>query len=312
MKTRFKTKQEFIREYGTGWRNPSWGAQRKHAWVSAMDPLFGLPWDELSPKYNLTPHPEVIDYDKNLSMGIAVSEHMLTTAPHPYEGKSFKIRVTPEESEMVQKKAFALGYNKEKNHKIHKTMSQLFFYKDWHMSWMGEDDYLYFNNHTIETELTPQQFMEGEVSQTKYEEDVERMSKYYTAGVDSYAKFRGSGKAKKPDAYITKAGSRDYVIKFWDGEDKRVRTGFMDEAHKYNLITPEDFKAKHSPQLKFKEWKVTVGDKSVKIGCQEFRKVDAERFTEFVTRCRSDHSAHSLSMDEVFDFIMDHKKELGL
>ena len=168
------------------------------------------------------------------------------------------------------------------------------------MSWMGEDDYLYFNNHTIETELTPQQFMEGEVPGP--------MGAFDHALLQDRIEKNEAGKAKKPDAYI--GGHPVHIIYLNNSGDKDSDN--VREAYKYNILSEEDFKAKHTPQLKFKEWKVTVGDKSVKIGCQEFRKVDAERFTEFVTRCRSDHSAHSLSMDEVFDFIMDHKKELGL
>lgn len=65
IKYRFKTKEEFIKEYGDDWRR-----QVEHSWVKSMDYLFGLPKNEL----NLLDSQNSVEVD-----GWTVSRSMITT-----------------------------------------------------------------------------------------------------------------------------------------------------------------------------------------------------------------------------------------
>ena len=102
---RFKTKQEFENDHlvyidENGYYNYNKG---DNLFVSSMYYLFGLPAEQESPN-ELYPN---LTNDRNFW---TIEDWMLTDIPHPYEGKKIKISVTPEQSEIVQKRAEAMGY----------------------------------------------------------------------------------------------------------------------------------------------------------------------------------------------------------
>ncbi|GAF69531.1 unnamed protein product [marine sediment metagenome] len=204
------------------------------------------------------------------------STHLTTQDPHPYEGEDIKIKVTEEESKIVQEKAFAIGYKwiGSDPTKIHHPKAQFLFITKGRIA-MDYKDQEYFDNHK-NVELTPQQFLDGDLP-----EETEKFGVKLGEGVDwaepgSFA-FTGndmpgdpygsarSGEAKKHDAYI-KDG---YLFISGDkGEEKLnsvdVVGGYL---YMYNLMSEETFKEKYSPKLKFKEWDVKIDRDSIGIGC---------------------------------------------
>jgi hypothetical protein len=87
---RFKTKQEFEKEFGEDWR------KILISWESSMDFLFGFPYDNILTVFSSW------EIDEDI---------MITTKPHPYEGHDFIIKIEDKEQwNQAQKKLFALGY----------------------------------------------------------------------------------------------------------------------------------------------------------------------------------------------------------
>jgi len=210
-----------------------------------------------------------------------------TTDPHPYEGKSFKIKVTPEESEKVQKKAFALGYSwgcGDKNVSLEEG-SYLYILSDKTIGWGDTEEF--FRRHEGD-ELTPQQFLDGDLpTEACGDED------------SGWPQWR-------LDAYI----SRSNTLVWWDRELHSTLT--VSDAYKYNLMSEADFKAKHpdKPKLKFKNWEVTVEGENINVGCKSLTKAGAKAFYEFANDTGGHHPTPSL--DEVYTFIHRNKKQLGL
>jgi len=210
-----------------------------------------------------------------------------TTAPHPYEGKSFKIKVTPKESEKVQKKAFALGYSWYMGHIVLRVHEYgIFVYKDKHMDSCSTENYF---AHHDSIELTPQQFLDGDLPSEP--------------AIDPNILQGRIDELKKPDAYITE----DNRIIFWDGE-KVDACKDATLAWTYNLMQEGAFRSKHPDKLKFKEWEVTLGPKDIKIGCEWFDKKDILRWYERSKVIRS----FIVTLDDAYMFINDNKKRLGL
>lgn len=198
-------------------------------------------------------------------------DNLFTTDPHPYEGKGLKIKVTPEGSEKVQEKAFKLGWYWYPDGKNPKNVARPWLYlnEDRHLEFgtMGDSDGF--------TELTVQQFLDGDLPQTQYEKDVERLSKYYNNGAYPY----GSVLFTKPDAYIS--NGRVFVL-VRDGEahfDLNSVEMIAHHLHEYNLMSEEEFKAKHSPKpAKVFGEEVKVLDIGLKVGCYAVAKPEAMTF----------------------------------
>jgi len=251
----------------------------------------------------------LVDYS-NLFSGISVCAEMLTTTPHPHSGKSFKIRVTPQESEMVQKKVFALGLWGDRKELVPVGDPHLYLHAHNTMTTTTEPDNLFFANFSY-PELTPQQFMEGEVPVDDeylkvYDQELKQME------TGSLVNRAGSGEAKKHDcskydAYIS--GSNTLV---WYENNEICSNLSVLHAYKFNLMSEEDFKAKHPDTLMFKNWEVTVEGKNIRVAChghagEVFRKVDIERWM------KTGHKIFvNASIEDAFEFLDANKEKLGL
>ena len=240
------------------------------------------------------------------------SDDWFTDAPHPYEGKNFKIRVTPEESEKVQKKAFALGYGwKEikEGEVVHSDKAYLYL-DNKRLTW-GNLDSTYDDDKNIP--LTPQQFLDGDLPLEDWKKLMNECGdddpggyKAYAAKLDGLNKF--IGRQKKPDAYYNEHNG---FIHFWDSGQECQE--IIKLAYRYNLMSEEDFKAKHpyKPKLRFMNWNVTVEGDEIRVACKTFTKEGIKAFYEFAKHTRGG-TCPAPSLDEVYDFIHKNKKELDL
>jgi hypothetical protein len=132
---RFKTKQEFIREYG-----------KPHNWAIAMNPLFGVP------------------FKGSAHYGWAINDEHLTTAPHPYAGKSFVVKcLEPEDSRRVQEKAFEMGMEWNSGETVVCYADARFLFFDWNSE--NKNHVLTYGDQllmgTTPVILTDDEFMEG-------------------------------------------------------------------------------------------------------------------------------------------------------
>ena len=229
---------------------------------------------------------------------------MFTDEPHPYEGKSFKIKVTPEESEKVQKKAFKLGYKWFNSRE--KTIKQtdapfLFLDDDMGISCMTIGDQ-YFKDHEY-TELTPQQFLDGDLPET-----------WLQTSENEFLARLGVSKTEKPDAYIDAHCNPLNIVSWREG--RQVTTCDLKLAYLYNLMSEEEFKKKHPPVLKFKDWIVKAHSDTIQVHCPGYdgillSKKHIQGFMK-VADLSGGQGANTPSLDEVYNFIHKHKKELGL
>jgi len=214
-------------------------------------------------------------------------QEALSEAPHPYEGKSFKIRVTPEESEKVQKKAFKLGYiwnNIDSTH-VHVLDSMYLFF-----AWDG--DKLRITHSTGQVwfdesshiELTPQQFLDGDLPEDGYKVDVAW---------------------KQTDAYIDRNGN--VYLRSLEGKTFKAAVK-LSELHEYNILSEKEFKSKHPDKLKFKEWDVVEKGDDIKVGCLVFFKADLKAFLSVVDEI----FLNKCDCRDVQRFLIDNRKQLGL
>lgn len=116
----------------------------------------------------------------------------------------------------------------------------------------------------------------------------------------------------KEDAYIYIKGGHAF-LKFWDPHSSQELTGEIEDAHLFNLMSEEEFKAKHQPKLKFKEWEVKRywDDKEelemVSVGCEKFSVHELTVYYHMTQRIKK-HTA----LREAWEFIDEHKEELGI
>lgn len=205
---------------------------------------------------------------------------------------------------MVQEKAFALGYlwsdgGKEVRHVgIKGDDPDYIFFPPSKSMQRTDEHYVFYANKGIE--LTPQQFLEGHLPSVDSDFDSDwHRSAAWAAGIGDVVWGVG---AKKTDAYIDSTRTLHAID---DGQE--YRTDIL-EAHKYNLMSEEDFKAKYPGKLKFKEWEITASGNCVKVGCETLLKADLDSFLmvwELMEKYEVDRGLG-------FHFINDHKKELGL
>ena len=248
----------------------------------------------------LVPHGEPFNPK---AMYLHYTEEWITTTPHPHSGKSFKIRVTPQESEMVQKKVFALGLWGDRKKLVPVGDPHLYLHAHNTMTTSTESDNLFFANFSY-PELTPQQFMEGEVPL----DNITEFKDYCKADQNIYEEELGSGGARrlKADAYVGKNNG----LWVWIGGSPTCVP--IREAYRYNLMSEEDFKAKHPDTLMFKNWEVTVEGKNIRVAChghagKVFRKVDIERWM------KTGHKIFvNASIEDAFEFLDANKEKLSL
>lgn len=118
------------------------------------------------------------------------------------------------------------------------------------------------------------------------------------------------GEAEKPDAYI----DSEHIIHIRHHANLHTVDYHPSNAWKYNLMSEEEFKAKYDekPKLKFKEWDVEVTKDTIVTGCEGHHKIypktAIENFMKFGQIVPNDGP----SLDEIYDFVRIHKKELGL
>ena len=244
-----------------------------------------LPWGE--------PHEE----------GSGHSKLFLTTDPHPYEGKSFIIKIqTAEESNMVQKKAFALRYEWEKGYKdfgethvrVDLGTNDLLIDKDYLWYNPSKEDYKEFEC------LPPQQFMEGEVPLTAAEWERKRHDEQLI-----FQKPITEAEATKPDAFVIEA--KDGYMYLWTEANKRLREA-PGSLYRYNLMHCNEYFAKHPDTLKFKEWEVTSGDGTTTVGCKTFFNSELKAFSKVTQTLNT----HQVDAKEFYTFLYCNKEKLGL
>ncbi len=268
------------------------------------------------------PSPE--DYEDNIVL--TPQQFMEGEVPkeevvNPYEGKAFKIKVTPQNTEMVQAKAYALGYCAVgATDKIRPGVTSVYLSKEGKVTWMShksERSDTFFCNHK-NTELTPEEFMSGCLPLDDVTEYI-KMTEHY-AGVDpcketGWLKREGwtldslevteQNDPSRPDAYIDKY--HQLWVQISDAGDP-MPVAPVNESWKYNLMSEEAFKAKYPDKLKFKEWEVTPGTRVVKIGCETFYKKDLGGFSKVMQFLNT----HKVDAKEFCTFLYCNKEKLGL
>jgi len=258
---RFKTKQEFENDplVYTDKDGDYKHKTGKNCFVKDMRVLFGLSAEQ-GFRQELYP---------NLTDGYycwTIEEWMITDLPHPYEGKNIKISVTPEQSEIVQKRAEAMGY-KFVGSKGSRDRADHFIIlghkKD--ATWVWGPD-------KNDTELTFDQFCEG------YWPEI-------SAGTKSDAFIRTTGEPGCPKLYV------------WSGNSKVAIS--LDKAHHYNIVSEKDFFKKHPDKLTFKGYDVKEADACWKIGCVTVPKSTTMWFYETMKSLQG----ANVSVDEVCDLI---------
>ena len=146
---RFKTKRELKKTNFDNWNNEG-----------KMDYLFGLPVINKTGG-SVEHHPELT---KGCSQWYAYTD-ITTNELHPFDGLKLEVEVTPDQSEKLQKKAFAMGYRwQNSGYKIYHTESNFIHFNSY------EDKRLTYSNGSrrISTlKLTYEQFMNGSLPKKK-------------------------------------------------------------------------------------------------------------------------------------------------
>lgn len=269
MKTRIKTKQEFIAE-GKNWngRYPkNWGSNQ-------MDYLYGLPANPSSGYQRL--YPDLTDGDPKWN----IHQCHLTTEPHPYTLGDFKVRVeNQEEWDMVDARCKAMGFNWTDSQRCEYDGQPGIFIRKGGLSTISANSHgrKYFNTPWPEAlELTLKQFREG------FAPDKE--------------------KPEKLDAYI-----RNSTLRVHRGSPG-CSIMPIDSAYKFNLMSEEDFKAKHTPELKLGDFKVKARDGMVHVGCHKYHKDHIKIVRDILIDARE----NNIGPKEILRFIEKHEDALGL
>jgi hypothetical protein len=141
---RFKTRQEFLAEYGET-RN----------WNECMDGWFGLPYSGKVPASG-NPYPELV------SNNWGISDIHIIEKPHPYYNEEYVVHVgSPMESEKVQKKAFALGYTWNGERSLKYTGKAYLCFDDVTKLITYSDDASYIKKSSL-PRLSVKQFMDAD------------------------------------------------------------------------------------------------------------------------------------------------------
>ena len=221
---RFKTKQEFIAEFGEKWRS-----KFLYGWhdKGGMDYLFGCVFNgndcEVIPE----------KYAKYLTdvNNWGISDDMLTKKPHPYSQGKWQIEIPAGMNDKAQAKALACGFIWASRCEWFKAFSE---------------KYLIINNgimfqdslpNQLKTPLTFDQFMEGYVpeiakSKKRVEETAEKEQKYFCLYQDKAL--------EGIIMWFTVGGSTAKIQVSIDGIDAYLRDG-------YTLITFDEFETRFKP-----------------------------------------------------------------
>ena len=86
--------------------------------------------------------------------------------------------------------------------------------------------------------------------------------------------------------------------------------------HKFNLMSEEEFKAKHET-LRLAHWDVTEEGEYIRVAChghtgEQFNKGDIHSFMSVVQRILKEKDRMGLSVKGVYDFLVNNQKQLGL
>lgn len=270
---RFKTKQEFEREYGNNWM-----LYDSTNWVKSMHYLFGLQVKDDITKGYLSIYPELTTDGNKWNIG----NWMLTDKPHPYEGKDIKISVTPEQSEIVQKRGEAMGYKFGGMQAWKNDDHQIVFRSDKKATWYSIG---YCDGETY-TELTFDQFCEG------------------------YWPEEETCQPEKEDAYLSHTASnyKWYVFKK-KGNHYRLVKGLQD-AHHYNILSENEYKKKYplDKKLRFKGYEVSNKDAVWKIGCLVINKKDLQAIYNVLDKM----AGENISADDAASFLEENKDFFNL
>lgn len=274
---RFKTKQEFLAEYGKDWRLGNGN------WPPEMDHLFGNPY-----------------YNTDNVDGWGMYDRFFTDDKHPYEDLNLKMKVTLEESEKVQKKAFKLGYRWSGSNELKvQSTDRPYLYIDQGIITYGNMPET-FLNYTKNIELTFEQFLNGDLPDYSVPED--KCPEPMIAGAAMM------GEPKKYDSYITKEG-----LAFWWYNNKEVEFSLL-AVWESNLMSEEAFKAKHKKLvLKFGKWEVEVRKDEVIFAChghsgKRFSKEDIKQWIWNSERILT----NGADLKETYNWLLSHKKDLEL
>lgn len=287
---RFKTKQELIAEYGESFRRIT-----RMNYNGEMDHLFGCIVNESDGTNNTI--------DLSLAKYLTEDNHwiitnaMLTDKPHPYSTGLWQVQIPEGKHDQAQAKALACGF-KWKN----KTK--------WVNSF-NRDNYLCINNGVltharnsfdiyttyIYTQLTFEQFMDGDVPGKKVEEPMPE--KFFCVATPDQLDEYGFDSAK--DAILLCPSFSGNKVG-WNTLNTHNTLKYLQDG--YTIIPFNDFKAKFPPKAKEKitlfGYDVEVlKDGRIKVGCEDniftieeikgfmkiitahFKNIDEERFTNF-------------------------------
>ena len=116
-------------------------------------------------------------------------------------------------------------------------------------------------------------------------------------------------KAKKLDAYIDHALDSAYVwIVFRRDNENEANYVRYSNLHKYNILSKSEYRAKYPNKLMFKGYEVKVYGEVIEVECETATKEQVQRFMKVCAKCEK----HDISPDDLYYFIDNHKKELGL
>ena len=280
MKKRFKTKQEFK----GGFLN----------WANSMNYLFGLPFDGedwMWEEGRITLYPHLTDGPGDWF----IYEEHLTTAPHPYKGKRFAVKCeNKDQVKKARKKMIALGFKDRKE-----------WNDEWenkaHPPYLIKRDWNEFSIHNHDDKekiiLTFQEFWEGYWPNMKEEKTKEKEDAIVLG-------YRDVGTMDSHNLFV--------ILKTPNHTSIEVS---IDDLHEYNILSREEFDAKYPPEpmLKFKKWEVTAGE-YIEFGCPGHDPVvilEPKQIREFMT-IMDYIRKYKQDANDVYDWLKEHKKQLGL
>jgi hypothetical protein len=230
---RFKTKQEFEKEFGKDWKTKT----IPYAWskYNSMDYLFGCIYSENFQECVDTRYAKFLTDDNCWS----ISEEMLTTKPHPYSKGKWYVEVPEGKHDIVQAKALTCGF------KWYSNLHESKWFYNFHNECLLIDNSELLQGLTKKilksTKLTFDQFMNGDVP------DQEEVLKIMCIEDHQLRVTNSSNGSVNPLEEI-------FSI------ENRLELG-------YKLVTKEEFYKLTKKPLRFRDWEIEkIGNSAIKVG----------------------------------------------
>jgi len=202
------------------------------------------------------------------------------------------------EAEMIQKKAFALGYRWADSQQRVQTClldsGTIFMSDEGVMTYGSKGDGDDKANDRDYVRLTYEQFKRGDMP--SYAKSYEKCDAYIETDTDRGRKYIG--------------GFHAPGIIYYSATYREFRDENIDFAYAYNLMSYEDFSDAYSPAElpRLFGHGVTVGSGEINVGCQTVSYDEAKAFYDICNKIENDQGIHKIT--EVYDYICQYYNEL--